>query len=525
MKPVKWLALILLLMWTWAIRVYHIGVLVPPLPQVTHATAQWISKSEIGINQLLLTGDAYGRGLRAGELTRHLLRLQEQELSAQLFSMIPEWLFKILEVPLIRYFWGIEKHLDPWMLDEMYGIAQSAPKEFERLIDSYTRQLAYHGLHEVGQMMVDQGGEDMGCTVVAAPVAGHDWVLGRNFDFEGSRTLDREKIMKWVFPDSGLAYVSVIWAGMVGGVTGVNERGLYLSLNAAGSEDHRRMGMPTSLLMVKVLMFAHNAAEAIHLLESENTFITDIFVLLDSQSGELYRIEKSPRATEVMRLRQASAVTNHLQSPRFAHDKVNQMRKVQLTTEARSQRAQERLRAPEIYNAKTARELELPVLKILRDKGPQLGNRRAIDPLIATHSVVFNSAERILFVGQGPALTGAFLGFDLSASFARRKPVLVRALPRDQVSEETFAQLHASRKLVTLAEHQLKPGHCTHARELIAQITWRESVAYYQLLGDVAATCDQDVTLAVKHWQQALAMVPAYRKEEEALRVRLEGKL
>ena len=60
-------------------------------------------------------------------------------------------------------------------------------------------------------------------------------IIGRNFDFEGGRIFDDEKILKWVFPSNGIPFVSVIWAGMVGAVTGVNASGVYISINAAGT--------------------------------------------------------------------------------------------------------------------------------------------------------------------------------------------------------------------------------------------------------------------------------------------------
>lgn len=518
-----------LLILTWGLRVYHLAVLTPPSGLEPHAHATWIDKSQMGIHQLVLQGNAFGRGLKAGVLTEKLLRLQEQDLTAQLFSMIPKPLVKILEIPLIRYFWGIENYLDPWMLQEMYGVSQSAPKEFDELIDGYTRQLAYHGLHEVGQMMVDQGGDDMGCTVVAAPI-GKSWVLGRNFDFEGGRILDREKILKWVFPDNGYAYVSVIWAGMVGGVTAVNEHGLYLSINAAGSSERRRYGMPTTLLLVKTLMAAKNASEAIAILKKEPTFITDIFVLLDTHSGELYRIEKSPQTTEVIPLNGPSVVANHLISPHFADDRVNVFRREQLTSVFRSERAEQLLRQPVFKSAKHVREFELPILKIIRDKGVNkaeqplhLGNRRAIDALIATHAVIYNSDEQVLFVSQGPALSGAFTGFDLKKSFAEKRPVIARNLPKDSVSETQFDQVHVSNKMLKAVNASIQHGRCDEALVGLKTIPFAGGFNYSEAMGDYELNCQQDRSTALKYWQQALEQQPAYPRDEARIQKKVAG--
>jgi hypothetical protein len=515
------IGLTFLLFITWSVNVYHEGVLPPPNVSAANAEGEWIDKAKFGIHQLILKGNAYGRGLKSGELTAPLLRLQEQELTTKLFEHIPESVVKILEIPLISYFRGIEKFVEPWMLEEMYGVSKSAPKEFDSLIDSYTRQLAYHGVHEVGQMMVDQGGDDMGCTVVAAPV-GKSWVLGRNFDFEGGQTLDREKILKWVFPDNGYAFVSVIWAGMVGAVTAVNEQGIYLSINAAGSADHRRIGIPTTLLLLKTLMMSKNAEEAINILRSEPTFITDIFVLLDSRAGKLYRIEKSPLATEVIPLTAPSVVTNHLISPRFAEDRVNQMRMKELTSTARSQRGEALLKDPVFSKANTAAQLELPILKIIRDKDDlHLGNRKAIDALIAVHAVVFNGQDQVLFVSQGPALAGPFVGFDLKKSFAEKRPMFARVLPRE-LSDEKFDAVRASGQMLKLVAGEIKTNHCDDARAQLEQVPYKESFNFSEAMGDFHDACGKDRSGAKEMWQQALDRSPAYAKEEERIRKKLE---
>lgn len=515
-----------LLFWTWCILVYHIGVLPPPtIDPSDSAEAEWIDKKEMGIHQLILSGDAYSRGLKAGRLTSEILRQQEQDLTAQLFRIIPEPAMKILEIPLIRYFWGAEKFVEPWMLQEMYGVSKSAPQEFNRLIDGYTRQFAYHGLHEVGQMMVDQGGEDMGCTVVAVR-AGKNWVLGRNFDFEGGRILDSEKIMKWVYPRHGYAYVSVIWAGMVGAVTAINEHGLYMSLNAGGSSEYRRFGMPTTLLLAKTMREAKTAQEAIKILERQPTFITDIFVLFDTRAGRLYRIEKSPLNMEVLPLKGPTAISNHLVSEHFKNDHTNLMRQAELTTIHRSERGEELVEQLAQRNFRSGRELERPILNILRDKaGLNLGNRRAIDALIATHAVVYNAEDEVLFVNRGPGLAGEFIGFDLKTSFRTHHPVVARTLPRDpQVSDEMFARVHESALKVSEAAKALRRRQCPLAEAALKEAVekFSDSPNYHLTLGDFKDECAHDKEGAIQSWRKALSLTPAYAREGAHVRAQLK---
>src|SRR5581483_5810202 len=63
------------------------------------------------------------------------------------------------------------------------------------------------------------------------------------------------------------------------------------------------------------------------------------------------------------------------------------------------------------------------MVAILRDhqcaKGQacDLGDRRTIDALIATHGVVADATDRVLWVSKGPHLSGAFVKFDLRRVF------------------------------------------------------------------------------------------------------------
>jgi len=527
-----------LLVWTWAINVYHLGVFIPPPhseparrvhPAYPAPQATWIPKEKIGIHQMILYGTPFERGLAAGKFTQSLLFRQEKELTDRLRQVLSNAvMFRVLDVMMIRWFWGGDQDFDPSAREEMDGVSRSAPHEFDDLGNGYVRQLYYHGLHEVGQMMVDQTGDAMGCTVVASPFKS-GWIIGRNFDFEGGRIFDDEKIMKWVFPDQGNAFVSVIWAGMVGAVTGVNVHGVYISLNAAGARDFRRYGTPTTLVLLKALQFANTADEAVEIIRNEKTFITDIFMVSDRAAGKLYRVEKSPHFTEVIPLKEGSVVTNHLISERWKDDSINRFRRDELTSLARSERGQKLIAAKV---ASDSRAVEAQVLSILRDKGEvnakslHLGNRSAIDSLIATHSVIYNSPENQLFVAQGPSLAGAFIGFDLDKSFRQHEPVVIAGFPRDPlVSDQTYSDVKRSFKDLSDAERLIRKKDCVGAASLIksARSHFAESYNYYMTLGD-DQECLGDHPAALVAWQQAQRLSPAYAAEKSYLDKKLAGK-
>jgi isopenicillin-N N-acyltransferase-like protein len=523
------LGLTALLIWTLILNLYHAGVYPPPFVDFSEkAKGQWIDRREAGINNMILEGPAFARGRASGELTGPLLLAEEEQLISQLQAWIPSnILIQGVVLGAIAWFQGADKYIDTPSVQEMYGVSLSAPKSFDYLADGFTRQLAYHGLHEVGQMMVDQGFEDMGCTVVAVPFK-NTFMIGRNFDFEGGRIFDSEKILKWVFPDKGYAFASVIWAGMVGAVTGVNEKGLYISLNAGGSSDTRRLGTPTTLVVVKILQEAADAQEAIKILEAAQVFITDIYVIMD-QGGHLVRVEKSPARMAVVPLLAPSIVTNHLISDTFANDVTNQFRIRELTSAVREKRGLDRLK--EITPSDKAGDVELQVLSILRDKGVDgygqslnLGNRRAIDSLIATHSVIYNPVDGIFFVGTGPAVSGAFLGYDLKLSFAAHKPVRAGELPADPlVPPATFNSVKDANLKISRAHHLIQSRECREGMAILEDIplAWKQQSPFYAALGD-GEECLGNHEEARADWNKALGLNPAYLKFERQLEKSLQ---
>jgi len=520
-------ASIVILALTWCVRVYHLGTIQPPAisNSVSAGAGRWISKDKWGINQLIVEGTPYERGYEAGRLTEALLYQQETVLVEQLNKFFPSsFLRQAFLLALMRWFWGGDKYFDSWMLEEMLGVSQFASKEFDYLADGFTRQVAYHGLHEVGQMLVDQEQSQFGCTVFAVP-AGGSWVIGRNFDFEAGRIFDEEKILKWVFPKNGYAFVSIIWAGMVGAVTGVNEHGVYISINAAGSKDFARYGTPSTLVLLKALQFSKTAEEAKRIIEESTMFITDIFVVADTHS--LYRVEKSPKKTRSIQETKPTIITNHLVHSDWAEDEANENRKKNLTTLARAMRGEILLQT---LAAAPGKELEKVVLSFLRDKKDvegnplTLGNRKAIDGLIATHANIYNTSTGTLYVSQGPAVSGAFVGFDLKKSFSSKTPVVVGSLPKDKkISGALFNKVRKALLLVSQANTLANQQQCEKAGELLRQSRQyysKPTYNYHLALGNTHE-CQKEPLKAKEAWRKAQSLFPAYASE----RIYLRGKL
>ncbi len=526
----KFLLHSLVLLSLWVVWTFHRGTAIPPreITKSKSAFSSFTPKEELGIHQLVVGGEAYDRGFQAGSATKDLIQRQESILVSHLKKVLKNPVFlQAFNLFAMTWFKGIEDYFEPWMLEEIYGVSQATSKEFDELADRFTRQVAYHGIHEVGQLFVDSSGSDRGCTAFALPVGG-SWVFGRNFDFEGGRIFDDEKIMKWVFPEQGIPYVSVVWAGMVGAVTAVNANGVLISMNAAGSTDFRRHGTPSTLVLLKALQFGANGEAAVEILKQATVFIADIYMVVDGPGGKVYRVEKSPKSTDVIEVKGPTAVANYLASPIWEKDSTNLHRRFNLTSEARTKRGEDLVNGAKITDSASAR---LKIMEFLRDKSSvdgrplPLGHRSAIDPLIASHSVIYDGAKAELFVNEGPGASGRYLGFDLKASFASRSPVRTVELPKDDiVSQTVFLAVRDGEKKATTARSLAKNRKCAEAATLLEEVTPHfHNHYFYHWAKAETARCFGQAEDAIVLYKLALEGRPAFVQESEEIKARISN--
>lgn len=156
-----------------------------------------------------------------------------------------------------------------------------------------------------------------------------------------------------------------------------------------------------------------------------------------------------------------------------------------------------------------------------------LGNRGAIDPLIATHGVIYNEPENVFLVNQGPGVSGRYLGYDLTRSFAERAPVRVREIePDPAVSPETFRQVSEASKLSYQAGRQARKKRCELASGYLekARALYPDSSDFNEALGDYSEHCLKDLAGARGAREKALALHIPYagKREEMERRLRVE---
>jgi hypothetical protein len=134
-------------------------------------------------------------------------------------------------------------------------------------------------------------------------------------------------------------------------------------------------------------------------------------------------------------------VTNHFRTG-LRMDPADARVRATTTTLARFARLEEQLSRAAAPDPRTerGRVAAQTAVSILRDRrGPgdaplPLGDRRALDALIATHSVVADATAGVLYVSEGPHTLGRYVRFDLAELLRGAPPArapVAESLPAD----------------------------------------------------------------------------------------------
>lgn len=487
--------------------------------------ASWVSR-ERGIWEIHLEGAPYELGYAQARLGSRLLREQEDFMFSEMHHFVPSRLalFFIRAGVRLRYR-AIDAHLPADRKLEIAGLADGAIDRHADFLPAYHRIVFYHALHDITQGL--ERSPLLGCTAFAAAGAatpnGH-LIIGRNFDFEGPEIFDRDKAVLFFKPKDKIPFASVAWTGMSGVVTGLNAEGIYVSINAARTDDKGKDGMPVEILVREILESARSVDEAIALVRKTPVMVPDFYLVGDGKTGESAVIERSPTRLEVRRSRDTTVLANHALAAAFAGDAENDRLKRYLTSGARMRRAEELVK--QHHGQIDPRR----ALEILRDKraaggGPLgLGNRNAIDALIATHSVVVDATDLVIWVGEGPHLLGKFRAFDLRKELRGEDRPPPQDLPEDPlVGSEELRRYELAMASLRAAEKLTAERAYARAVEELRKATALEDLMPepHRLLGDVLLKVG-DKAAAKREYRRFLELSPPYLKDIEEVKGLLE---
>ena len=361
---------------------------------------------------LYLEGDAYSRGYAHSMLLDQLHYQLEVENLESLERVVPQP-FARLAILKSSMIWasGMDNHLRPEDKDEIRGLVDGSTLDpYAAFAPAYTRRVFYHAIHDLGQAWADSSFV-VACSGFMGKTPDGDWLLGRNFDFDGGPAFDRDKVIQVVRPEQGNAYVSISFAGMLGVVTGMNEEGLAIAIQAVRTNDPPTPGTPMTLMVREVLQEASTLDEVEAILAERKGFVGENVLVIDADADEAALFELTPKALVRTPVDGQMAVTNHFRSPELGEDPANLHHAEEDTTAPRLARLTELL-AEEPLSMERGVEIMTDRRNLGGGELPQ-GHRHAIDADIATHSAVLNVSTGEIWVSRWPNTAGGYVAVDL----------------------------------------------------------------------------------------------------------------
>src|SRR5690606_35351595 len=93
-------------------------------------------------------------------------------------------------------------------------------------------------------------------------------VIGRSFFADFGRDIAPDRLVAYVHPDGDYPFASVGWAGLMGGVTGINARGIFVALDPTRTDDVLEVGIPLPLILRQIREEADTREQALEILQS-----------------------------------------------------------------------------------------------------------------------------------------------------------------------------------------------------------------------------------------------------------------
>jgi len=454
-KKYIWLAILLVILmlagWLYFISQYR-----PTLPENTQipkvsvvrvdstyftSGSSWLRKNQNGLWELYVEGAPLERGAKIGALCQTLIEKQESAFVDQISQIIPSRSY----LSFLKYLVGIFNRslgeaIPEEYKEEILATSSFSSPAFNFIGTPYQRQMNYHAAHDIGHALQAMG--MVGCTSFGAwddKTQDSSLLVGRNFDFYVGDKFAEDKIVAFINPSNGYKHMFVTWGGMIGVVSGMNEKGLTVTLNASNTEIPLKSATPVSIIAREILQYAKNIEEAIAIAKRRTSFVSEQFLVASALDGYAVTIEKTPTELEVYKTNQNQIIsTNHFQTPALASSEAGIRQKEETASGYRYARVAELLS----QNGKLNPTLVATILrdtKGLAGKDLGLGNEKAINQLIAHHSIIFSPEKKTVWVSTSPYQLGEYVAYNLDSVFygTKKNGLQSASLPKLKIPADT----------------------------------------------------------------------------------------
>ncbi len=539
-RTLRVLAVIFILLFIGAVYLVQVSDIQPPKPadmsslhlqRTNHGDGfytiknNWFRHSKSGLYELYVEGDAFERGVINGKLTEELVVRQEDHFAEQIIKLVPSKFKRNYLKYLIGFFnRKLNKNVTEEYKEEIYGVSESASPKYQYLGTNYQRILNYHAAHDIGHAV--QNLALVGCTSFGtwgSMSEDSTMIIGRNFDFWVGDKFAEDKIVAFFNPTKGHKFMTVTWGGFVGAVSGMNDQGVSVTINAAKTDLPTASAPPVSIVTREILQYAKNIQEAIAIAKSRKMFVSESFLVASAADNKAIIIEKTPDDLDVYDPKKEFIVcTNHFQSNGLGKTKMN----IEQENESASPYRYKRLM--ELLNANGKNTVQKTV-NILRDqKGLNganigMGNEKAINQLIAHHSIVFEPKKLIVWVSTSPWQLGQYVAYDLKKIFSlqgmkENKEIADSSLtiaPDSFLLSPAYKNFEAFRNI----KQQILDGGTVNTADLVASNP--EFYNAYVLAGDYLYK-QKEYAAALQNYNLALTKVIATKKEEDYIKEQIK---
>jgi len=492
----------------------------------------WVRKNKYDIWEMYVEGAPYERGLLMGRLCQDLMDFQEasfvENITSNFKSNTKLFFLKYLVA------WQNRKLPDYIPLEyqqEIYGVSRSASDKYDFIGPKYQRKLMYHAAHDIGHTVQNMG--LVGCSAFAAwgnHSADGKIIAGRNFDFFIGEAFRKNRVLIFSKPETGYAFTSYSWPGMVGVLSGMNEAGLSVSLNAGPPELPMQAKMPVSILAREILQYASTIEEAVSIAKKREIFVSQSLFISSKKDRRAVVIEKTPDHLAVVESDEGLLLcTNHFQSPALKDMEENVSFQEVSSTGRRMERLQ--VLSPDTL----AIGLE-DAVNILRDQNDNssiasgYGNEENINILMAHHSILFQPETYDVWISVGLSPVEEFVRYNLKYIFTRSDTLKSQALYSDDIiassswaKTEAFTNYKSYLKLYFDIKKQIDQGEKVSEKEFITLIQLNPQLYKpYLLAGNYYADnelCDK----ANKYLSGALEKHIPWQKEIDEIGQQLEN--
>ena len=383
----------------------------------------WLKKNDQGLWEMYVEGSAYERGIINGKLSKELIYKQENAFVNQIKEMIPsERYLKFLKSFIAFFNRNIDEHIIEEYQQEIYGISQSASNQFDFIAPNYHRILNYHAAHDIGHAL--QNMNLVACTAFSgwdSHSEDSSLIIGRNFDFYVGDEFAEDKIILFCNPEKGYKFMIVTWGGMIGATSGMNDQGLTVTLNAAKSDIPFSAATPVSLVAREILQYASNIEEAYEIAKKRKMFVSESLFIGSAKDGRSAIIEKSPDNQALFETDDDFIIcTNHFQSEELKKEEFVNAKICDYATTYRYKRVEELLGHNPKLDINNVAQI-LRDQKGLKNENIGMGNEKAVNQLIAHHSILFKPEELKVWISTTPFQLGEYVCYDLNEVFAEAK--------------------------------------------------------------------------------------------------------